>query len=227
MLHTMKSVFAILCLFALSLSTNAQQMLTSDITVTYPIYYHKLGGSDYRLDPATHNATLRFFSFGKYFTYEIELSGPVFKEANQSINKKGDKRYFSWSGSTDFMSAAHITSPNNMYVLADAQKRMDGLFGKGDEGWMVIVTGQLKNCITDIHSGSTLTEVQTAMKGLGQYTSFKETGTVGSLKEYTVYGFQLDDHPIRNQTTARKDDPYAKFYFNANNVLVKWYMLKR
>lgn len=212
-------------MLCLSISTSAQQMITSDLEITKPMYFHQLNGSNFKLDPATHKGTLRVFVSGKYLTYEVELSGPVFEEANKANNKSGDKTYFTWTGSTDYMNAALLNG--NTYLVADTQRRMDGLFAEKEGNWMFLVTGQLSNCITDIHTGCTVSDVKNGLKGLGQVTAFKETGVVGSLTEYTMYGAKLHDHPILDKTDVRKDDPYAKFYFDKNGKLVKWFMMKR
>lgn len=207
----------IFLLLAFSLNAYAQQLITSDITISKPLSIFSYENNVVRVDPAKHKATLRVFTFDKYVTYELALSGPDFsKDRNSTL-------YFSWVGSTNKIAA--ISQDGPMYAVAN-NSGVDGLFGYNSEvGWMVAISKKLvNNCITNIHSGCSITDVREAIMSLGAAVSLKETGTKQNLKEYTLYGLQLHDHPFLNKSTARTDDPYAKFYFDANNKLVKWYM---
>lgn len=225
---TLKAALFAFVMFGVNMASRAQEIVTSDMTVTKPISLIQLSGTNYKTDPSSNKATIRVFTFGKYITYELEVAGSFFEEAHKSAGTTGDKNYFTWSGSTDWMNVGHITSPNTAYLVLDSQRNMDGMLGMTNNIWVVLVSGKVGNCVTDIHTGSTLDEIKESIKGLSSMMTIKETGTVDGLKEYTAFGAALHDDPIySNRVNARNDDPYAKFYFGADGKLVKWYMMKR
>lgn len=230
----MRSLKTILLVLMLCLcgQTMAQQILSSDMTVTKPIYFMKLKDTPIKMDGVNDKATIRLFMFGNgYICYELELSGPTIKEICDSQEElKGDKLYFTWTGNTNRnMNAMYM--PNNgspMYLVATPSQKMDGILGKSSDGWMVVITDQIK-CYTDVHSGMTLSEITEGMKGLLNTPTvvMNEAGTENGLKKYTLFGARLQDDIIRNDLThLKQDDPYAHFYFDNAGKLVKWYFAK-
>lgn len=222
-----KAVVVLLAVFGFCSTAHAQQLITSDMTLTKPVYFLLLGDNKYKVDPAKHKGTVRVFTFGDYITYEAELSGPDFADINKELKVSGDKIFFSWSGSTNKINAAtQMNSGQPCYFVVSTQRGLDGMLAQSDDGWMFIVTNQVPNCITDIHTGCTLADVQTALKGLGHLITLKQTGTAGGLKVYTAYGSKMNENRVYNRVDVKNNDPYAKFYFNANGKLVKWYLMK-
>lgn len=203
------------------------------MTITKNIYFMKMGNSPMKMDGVNDKATIRFFTFGNgYITYELEVSGPTIKEVCASQPAlKGDKLYYTWSGNTNKNINAMCLSANGspMYMVATPSQKMDGILGKSPDGWMVLITDQVPNCITDVHSGMTLSEITEGMKGLlnTPNLAMKEIGTENGLKKYTLFGARLQDDAIRDDLSHFKmDDPYAHFYFDNDGKLVKWYRVK-
>ena len=211
----------------------AQKILSSDMTITKPIYFMKVSDTPMKMDGVNDKATIRFFTFGNgYITYELELSGPTIKEICDSQEElKGDKLYFTWTGNTNRSINAMCLSNNGlpMYLVATPSQKMDGILAKDSDGWMVMLTKQVPSCITDVHSGMTLSEITEGLKGLLKTPTvvMKETGTENGLKKYTLFGARLQDDIIRDDLThLKQDDPYAHFYFDNAGKLVKWYLVK-
>lgn len=230
-MRSLKTILLVLmmCLCGKSM---AQEILSSDMTITKPIYFMKLGDTPMKMDGVNDKATLRFFKFNSYMTYELELSGPTIKEICDSQKElKGDKLYFTWTGDTNRSIGAGCMWNDGlpMYLVATPPQRMDGILAESSDGWMVLITNQIPSCITDVHSGMTLSEITEGMKGLLKTTTvvMKETGTENGLKKYTLFGARLQDDIIRDDLThLKQDDPYAHFYFDNAGKLVKWYQVK-
>lgn len=211
----------------------AQRILSSDMTTTKPINFMKLADTMMKFDGVNDKATLRFFTFGNgYITYELEISGPTAKGiCDKQKELKGDKLYYTWTGNTNRSINAMEMSNNGFpaYLVMTPSQKMDGFFAQSSDGLMVMVTGQIPDCITDVHSGMTLSEITTSMKGLLNTPSveMKEIGTENGLKKYTLFGARLQNDVIRkNLTHVKQDDPYAHFYFDNAGKLVKWYRVK-
>ena len=231
-MRSLKTILLVLmvCLCGKSM---AQEILSSDMTITKPIGFMKLGDKTMKMDGVNDKATMRFFTFGNgYITYELELSGPTIKAVCDSEKElKGDKLYFTWTGNTNrSINAACLSNKGlPMYLVATLSQKFDGMLGKTSDGWGVVITGQIPSCVTDVHSGMTLSEITEAMKGLLKTTAvaMKETGTENGLKKYTLFGASLQDDIIRDDLThLKRDDPYAHFYFDNAGKLIKWYLVK-
>lgn len=231
----MKNLKKILFVFLLTFcgKAMAQQILSSDMTVSKPIIAMLINNSPMKMDGVNDKATIRFFTFGNgYITYELEVSGPTVKEICDSREElKGDKLYYTWSGNTNrnlnAMCLSNAGSP--MYMVATPSQKMDGMLGcKGNE-WLTVITGQVPGCITDVHTGMNLSEITEGMKGLLNTPSvvMNEVGTEGGLKKYTLFGARLQDDAIRDDLThLKQDDAYAHFWFDEEGKLVKWYRVK-
>lgn len=227
-----KLVACILCMLCGVQISNAQNLLTKDFTMTKPISVFKLrDNSALKTDPSSDKCTLRFHTFPNgYFTYELELSGKTFAEIT-GMAEKGvfdtDNFYVSWTGNSNRnLNAGKLDG--GIFAVTTASGKMDGLFAPDTNGGTVVVTGQVGNCITDIHSGQTLAQVEKAVtKNLGNMIALKENGTVDGLTRYTAFSYRLKDDMIKkNLAHLKMDDPYAHFYFDSNRKLVKWYNVK-
>lgn len=232
-MSVLKPMVCILCMLCTVQFAKAQKLLTSDFTITKPINSFKLESNGaLKTNPSTDKCTLRFHKFSNgYFTYELELSGKTFAEMTGAAEKgifDSENFYVTWTGNTNWnLNAAKLE--RGIYAVMSSSGKIDGLFGTNDSGeWVVVVTGQIGNCITDIHTGQTLAQVQKAVtKNMGNMIALKESGIVDGLTLYTAYSYRLKDDMIKkNLTHLKMDDPYAHFYFDANQKLVKWYNVK-
>lgn len=222
----------ILCMLCTVQFAQAQELLTSDFTITKPVSVFKLrDNGGLQTDPSTDKCTLRFYTFPNgYFTYELELSGDTFTEMIGAAGEgvfDTNNFYVTWTGNRNVnLNAAKLDG--GIYAVMSASGKMDGLFGPNTNGGTVVVTGQIGDCITDIHSGQTLAQVQKAVtKNMGNMIALKENGTVDGLTRYTAYSYRLKDDMLKkNLAHLKMDDPYAHFYFDANQKLVKWYNVK-
>ncbi len=228
----MKNLKFALCALMISLCATvyAQQILSTDMTITKPIYFMKMGDNALKLDPANDKCTLRFNTFGNgYISYELELEGPTIAEVCKAANMTENKLYYTWTGNTNRNLNAMKMSNNGypFYMVATPSQKMDGMFAQSSDGWMILVTGQVK-CITDVHSGMTVSQITDKLKGLiGNGISMKEVGTEGALKKYALYGARVQNNGVSRPAEFRVDDAYAFFYFDAEGKLAKWYMVKQ
>lgn len=233
----MKTLKLMLCLVVLCLgiSAHAQQILSQNMTITKPIYYAKIGENQLKMDPANDKCTLRFFKFNDGFiTYDLELSGPTIKKILQDSGEKVEKMNFTWTGNIDRVANAPcinaVSSKNKglpMYFVSTPSQQMDGFLAQQQEGWMVLITGQI-NFISGISTGMTLSEIKAKLKGMTNLVNIEKSGTEGTMTRYTLYGARLKNDPYkRNTSQVHKDDAYAHFYMDANGKLVKWYMVKK
>lgn len=93
-MKTLKLVFGIIAL-CMGVSSNAQQILSSDMTITKPIYFMKVGGNPVKMDPAKDSCTVRFFKFNDgYITYDLELSGSTIRKMLKDGGEAGEKNEF-------------------------------------------------------------------------------------------------------------------------------------
>lgn len=227
-----KLMACILCMLCTVQFAKAQKLLTSDFTMTKPISVFKLRDNGaLKTDPSSDKCTLRLYNFPNgYFTYELELSGKTFAEITGAAEEgvfDTANFYVTWTGNRNRnLNVAKLE--RGIYAVMSASGKMDGLFAPDTNGGTVVVTGQIGDCITDIHSGQTLAQVEKAVtKNMGNMIALKENGTVEGLTRYTAYSYRLKDDMLKkNLAHLKMDDPYAHFYFDANRKLVKWYNVK-
>lgn len=233
-MKTFKLMLGIVAM-CLGLSAHAQQTLSQDMTITKPIYFMKAGENPLKMDPANDKCTLRFFKFkGGFITYDLEISGPTIKKILQDSGEKVEKMNFTWTGNVDRVANAPcinaISSKNKglpMYFVSTPSQQMDGFLAQQQEGWMVLISGQIK-FISGISTGMTLSEIKAKLKGMTNLVNIEKSGTDGTMTIYTLYGARLKNDPYkRNTSQVTKDDAYAHFYMDANGKLVKWYMVKK
>lgn len=233
-MKTLKLVFGIIAL-CMGVSSNAQQILSSDMTITKPIYFMKVGGNPVKMDPAKDSCTVRFFKFNDgYITYDLELSGSTIRKMLKDGGEAGEKMNFTWTGNinrtanSSCINAVRIQSDGYpAYLVTTPSQQMDGFLSQRQEGWMALITGQI-DFISGISIGMTVNEIRDKLKGMSSAVKLVEAGKVGNLTEYTLLGARMEkDAYKRNLTHLRKDDAYAHFYVDNAGKLVKWYMVKK
>ena len=204
-------------LFPLSLF--AQEEIIKDFTLTKDIIGITINGTFYSVNKDNVNkGTIECLSFGSMGnTVILDLDIPELKQQNLTST-------YSWSGS-NLRLFKNVENGLPQYWVMRGKTLCGGLMQHKD-GWIAVLSnGSGTQTISDLKKGMSRLKVEELCSGLG-FSKFKAAGTSGGLRVYTLqwldmqkrYNFLGTDYHYEMNNNRE----YGRFYFNAQDKLVKW-----
>ena len=167
-----------------------------------------------------NKATLECIDMGTMGkTIILDQDIPVIKQKDPKLSTT-----YSWSGS-EIRLFRQIENGHTQYIVLRGQTPCGGLM-QNEDGWICFIsTAAGSRTISGIKKGMSRLAVENECSSLG-FSKFKYAGTSGGLKIYTLQWLDMKKrynfYGTNYHYEMNNNKEYARFYFNAQDKLVKW-----